>query len=184
MPTILLKRGIKADFESGVISHIEGEPLYFTDDNTIAIANSSTPGDFSVMQKVLPVAPVVPKPYYQGTIQGTASTQTNFRPNFTTALSSGFNLQDSNRTVVAEIAGTYHVIASQLFTTSGNMYFTLRKNAATVKFGFSNSDSTYDVLVSAIVYLDVGDYVDIICTGIVTSSLGGDNSSISIMKVD
>lgn len=93
----------------------------------------------------------------------------------------GFTLTNST-TLTVQTAGTYLVIARHLLSSTGSVYYDLRKNNVTVKHGWTNN-IMIDNGVSAVFDCIAGDTIRIWLGNTIAQQWNGNHSSLSIVKV-
>lgn len=119
------------------------------------------------------------QPAYQGSIQYTPAV--NAYPVTYDTFIIGFSKSGNNR-LTAQVAGKYYVAAQQLI--NGGSYLCIFKNGSEVVHAYSNADDTYDMNVSALIDLQVNDYVELYYHGGSLSYAWGDaHSRYSVFKV-
>lgn len=120
------------------------------------------------------------QPVYSGSLQY-VSNSANFYPVTYDTFIIGFSKSGNNR-LTAQVAGKYLVNAQQLV--NGGTYFCIHKNGSEVAHAYANADDTYDVVVSALIDLQVNDYVELYHHGGTISYAWGDaHSRYSVVKV-
>lgn len=123
------------------------------------------------------------QPAYSGSLQFITSTTSNFYPTSTDIFNVGFSKSNNNRLTVPA-AGKYYVAAQQLVNTTGTgCYFQIQKNGTTVNYAYSNSDDTYDVVVSAVIDCAANDYIEIYYSGSITYGWSDAHSRYNVFKV-
>jgi hypothetical protein len=98
------------------------------------------------------------QPVYSGTLQYASGNATNFYPVTYDTFITGFSKSGNNR-LTSQVAGKYYVAAQQLI--NGGSYLCIYKNGVEVAHAYAASDDTYDMNVSALIDLQVNDYVEI-----------------------
>lgn len=120
------------------------------------------------------------QPAYSGSIQY-ASNSANFYPITYDTFNIGFSKSGNNR-LTATVAGKYYVAAQQLI--NGGTYFCIFKNGSEIAHAYANADDTYDVVVSALIDLQVNDYIELYHHGgTITYAWGDAHSRYSVFKV-
>lgn len=123
------------------------------------------------------------QPAYYGGISGYGTTTSNYFPTIVEGFNVGFTRSGNNR-LTAQVAGKYYVAAQQLINTTGtSVYFNIYKNGGTVAYAYSNADDTYDVQVSALLDLQVNDYIELFYGPTTTYSWPSPHSSFSVFKI-
>lgn len=129
------------------------------------------------------VLTVTNQPTFHAGISGYGSTTSNYFPTLAESFNVGFTRSGNNR-LTAQVAGKYYVAAQQLVNTGGTtVYFHIMKNGGSVVYAYSNSDDTYDMNVSALLSLQVNDYIEIYYAPTTTYSWPAPHSSYSVFKV-
>ena len=120
------------------------------------------------------------QPVYSGTLQYVGS-GTNFYPVTYDTFITGFSKSGNNR-LTAQTAGKYYVAVQQLI--NGGAYLCIFKNGSEIAHAYSNADDTYDMNVSALIDLQVNDYVEIYYHGgNLTYAWGDAHSRYTVFKV-
>lgn len=129
-------------------------------------------------------------PYYQGALQDTNTlTVKNYEPTISVSGSRYFTNSSSN--IVAQKAGFYLVSFQQLMYSDASVYAFIRVNNAIYKHGYYHYTGSLilrDIGAQAILYLSVGDWVDLYyyCpdgTGTYIRALGSGHSFFSIIYI-
>jgi hypothetical protein len=122
------------------------------------------------------------QPVYSGTLQYASGNATNFYPVTYDTFITGFSKSGNNR-LTSQVAGKYYVAAQQLI--NGGSYLCIYKNGVEVAHAYAASDDTYDMNVSALIDLQVNDYVEIYYHGGsgLSYAWGDAHSRYSVFKV-
>lgn len=150
--------------------------------NGYTIRNDGGPlnlGNSSYKTNISGIVSMPQQPVYSGTIQYTPAV--NAYPVTYDTFITGFSKSGNNR-LTTQVAGKYYVAAQQLI--NGGSYLCIYKNGSEVAHAYSNADDTYDMNVSALIDLQVNDYVELYYHGGSLSYAWGDaHSRYSVFKV-
>lgn len=118
-------------------------------------------------------------PFFIGYFSSYTSNTSNYNPFLNTTYNRGFTITGSTSRIQVPIAGKYVFYAHQLANTTGGVYLFIRRNGVdTFNFGYSDNDSTYDIISSATINLSANDYVDFYYQGTTTYTWAGLGHSI------
>lgn len=122
------------------------------------------------------------RPIFNGQLGGYAYARANYVASLSTHSNTGFIIE--NDRIYPQHQGTYYFQAGQLIrTTSVTAYMYLRKNGTNIVWGYSNSDSNYDIKCNAIIEMEVGDYLDIYYSGTTSYSWSGEHSNVECFLI-
>lgn len=179
--SIQFKRGTRAQIDALALKGglLEGEPLFITDENRMAIA--SNPTNFYSASRYMDEDPIVA---YQGRFNTYTSTSSNFNPSLDSQIIIGFSVNSGLSRLTAQYSGLYYVQAMQLVNSAAvSCYLQTRKNGVNIHHAYTNNDDSYDMTTSCIVQLSVNDYVDFYYQGSITYAWGGVHSSVSVFRI-
>lgn len=103
----------------------------------------------------------------------------DYSPYLNSNFNIGFTLNQTASSLTITQAGYYYIYAHQLVSTTGGVYLRIRKNGNTIVHAYSDSDTTYDLIASALIQCSVGTIIDFSYSGITTYSWTAPHSSVS-----
>lgn len=117
------------------------------------------------------------KPTFWGSLDTKTSGGTDYNPVLTTVSNVGFTVTGSTCRLTITKAGKYYARAQQLISTTGGIYFRLRKNGVTTAHGYANNNTLFNVQAACIFDCAIGDYIEVFVGGTTSYAWGGTGHS-------